>query len=168
MKRLFLKQAEPYQKYAFSINVEKFPRISHTTTSELSSVKFNLICGGRAIQKEDELNTSFLVAHKNKNLIRTVLFNIRNLKDNLKGYCQEVLLFGTNFSMFRWLERYNLIELELHYAFPVLLDVPPGIFLRIYKRRMIVFGFSKGAVAEFINKFRDLKPVDPYTGRYTY
>jgi large subunit ribosomal protein L6 len=59
----------------------------------------------------------------------------------------------------------NKINLALGFSHPVVVDIVPGIDVKIEGNTMTVAGIDKHAVGQFAANIRALKPVEPYKGK---
>lgn len=89
------------------------------------------------------------------------IFKPTLLKKKDKLLCAQILFFGPLYSLTRT-SRYKL-HLRLHFSGEVIINIPKGLILHTFKKRLIIFG-KKLFLANFLNNFINLRESNVYTG----
>jgi hypothetical protein len=81
-------------------------------------------------------------------------------RDNYTGCFVIVILNSLNYSVTR---RKRRLRLQLHFAKRLALPIPQSVLVRIFKRRICLFGFPE-AVLPFAYTLINMRRYDIYTG----
>ena len=135
------------------INLKEFPSIKDTKnhfykSSELKNYYINN-------------NTLF----RAKNTSTTALYN-NKLNRKANGYLYEIILFGLNYHAKRIKHFRKQFYVDLQKSHRILLDetIKTPFKTRIYKRRLILFGFDIKSLTSTINLIKSKKPQNSYFG----
>jgi ribosomal protein L6P/L9E len=89
-----------------------------------------------------------------------------SFKENKLNYkYAQIIIWGLNFSFRKMLwggGNLHKIELRLDYSYNMAFELPKGIVVRLFKRRLVFYGHTRILVA-FINKFTSLRSPNIYT-----
>lgn len=90
----------------------------------------------------------------------------KKFKEKANGYLYEIVLFGINFHAKRINRRRRSFYVDLQKSHRILIDetLETPFRTRIYKRRLVLFGFDKRSLINTINLIKIRKPQNSYFG----
>jgi ribosomal protein L6P/L9E len=111
----------------------------------------------------------------NRRRILAVFGHIKAMNRNaLLGFFMEIILFGINNNFKRlklrdYVSPYRnfkrTLDVELHMAKKLRLKLPEDFHIRAFKRRLMVFSFSRERVIAFYRYLQRFRKANPYTGK---
>jgi hypothetical protein len=128
-------------------DLQKFPEIN--TLNNNSELKNFFINNNSLFRKQNQTTTC--LKHKN---------NARN------GYLYEIILFGLNYHAKRIKHFRRDFYVDLQKSHRILIDenIETPFRTRIYKRRLILFGYDQRSLLNVINLIKSKKPQNSYFG----
>lgn len=102
---------------------------------------------------------------RNSKSSTTALYN-NKLEKKANGYLYEIILFGLNYHAKRIKHFRKQFYVDLQKSHRILLDenVKTPFKTRIYKRRLILFGYDIKSLMNTINLIKSKKPQNSYFG----
>lgn len=135
------------------MNFKEFPRIiqENKDFNKIAEVK-NLFVNKNSFFRKSTCNTSALYSNK--------------LTKKSNGYLYEIILFGLNYHAKRIKHFRKQFYVDLQKSHRILLDesISTPFKTRIYKRRLILFGFDIKSLMNTINLIKSKKSQNSYFG----
>ena len=135
------------------MNFEKFPILTQEKNKfkKIAQLK-NFYVNGNSFFRKNTCSTSALYSNK--------------LDKKSNGYLYEIILFGLNYHAKRIKYFRKQFYVDLQKSHRILLDenISTPFKTRIYKRRLVLFGYNVKSLVNTINLIKSKKPQNSYFG----
>ncbi len=135
-----------------------FFQIKNIINSQIYKAKFNPVFYNLFNYKNNQilLLSNFII-------LKTIfhLFTYKS-KDLLKGFFVELDIKGLGYYIFY---KRSYLVFDLNYSHFIGLNVPNSILIKKFKTKLVLFGFDKEFLVNFINIILQLKQIDIYKGK---
>lgn len=128
----------------------------HVSTPVSSSISYEMKDGHVVLTRKDETRES----NAQHGLRRTLLNNC--ILGVTKGFTKSLEVIGVGY---RVSVKGPLIELQVGFSHPVLVDVPEGLKASVEGNVLTVAGADKDLVGEFAARIRRIRLPEPYKGK---
>ena len=93
-------------------------------------------------------------------LFRTLIHNM--IVGTTEGFETKLELIGVGY---RAAVKGQQLELQVGFSFPITVDIPEGIQVKVEKTTVTLNGINKQAVGQFAADIRQIRPPEPYKGK---